>query len=85
MSVVERLVSQPLRWHQRHQSGDLIARAGVDVDMATEILSPLPFAAGTVLMVVMSSVWLLLTDIPLPPEFTGSQAASSEPSSGGNQ
>ena len=65
MSVVERLVSQPLRWHQRHQSGDLIARAGVDVDMATEILSPLPFAAGTVLMVVMSSVWLLLTDIPL--------------------
>lgn len=65
MALMERFVAQPMRWHQRRQSGDLIARAGVDVDMATDILSPLPFASGTVVMVVMSSVWMLLTDVPL--------------------
>ena len=63
--VVERFVSQPLSWHQAHPSGDLVARVGIDVDMATEILSPLPFASGTVLMIAVSGVWLMLTDVPL--------------------
>jgi ABC-type multidrug transport system fused ATPase/permease subunit len=63
--LVRRYVTQPLRWHQERPSGDLIARAGVDVDVATEVLSPLPFASGTVLMIVVSSVWLIVTDVPL--------------------
>jgi len=65
MSLVRRYVAQPVRWHQRRPAGDLIARAGVDTDMATEILSPLPFATGTLLMIVVSSVWLLATDLLL--------------------
>lgn len=63
--LVARYVAQPLRWHQQRPSGDLIARAGVDVDIATDVLSPLPFASGTVLMIVVSGVWLVLTDVPL--------------------
>jgi len=63
--LVARYVAQPLRWHQQRPSGDLIARAGVDVDIATEVLSPLPFASGTVLMIVVSGVWLVITDLPL--------------------
>lgn len=63
--IVRRYVAQPLRWHQQRPSGDLVARAGVDVDTATEILSPLPFASGTVTMVLVSSVWMITTDLPL--------------------
>lgn len=61
-AMVGRYVTQPLRWHQQHPSGDLIARAGVDVDIATEVLSPIPFVSGTLLMVVTAGVWLVVTD-----------------------
>jgi ATP-binding cassette subfamily B protein len=64
-NVVDRLVEQPITWHQRRPSGDLAARAGVDVDAATDVLSPLPFASGVVLMVFVSAVWLVLIDVPL--------------------
>lgn len=63
--VVDRLVDQPVSWHQTRPSGDLAARAGVDVDAATDVLSPLPFAVGVVLLVFVSSAWLLIIDIPL--------------------
>ncbi len=63
--VVDRLVTQPISWHQRRPSGDLAARAAVDVDAATDVLSPLPFATSVVLMVFVSSAWLLTIDIPL--------------------
>ena len=42
--------------------GDLVARAGVDTDAAIAVLAPIPFATGTVLMIVVSAVWLLVTD-----------------------
>jgi ATP-binding cassette, subfamily B, bacterial len=63
--VVDRLVEQPITWHQRRPSGDLAARAGVDVDAAVEVLSPLPFASGVVLMVFGSSIWMVVIDVPL--------------------
>lgn len=63
--VVDRLVTQPMSWHQRRPDGDLVGRAGVDTDGAIAVLSPIPFACGTVLMIVVSSVWLLLTDLVL--------------------
>ena len=63
--VVDRLVEQPIGWHQRRPSGDLAARAGVDVDAAVEVLSPLPFASGVVLMVLGSSIWMVIIDVPL--------------------
>jgi ATP-binding cassette subfamily B protein len=63
--VVDRLVQQPIAWHQRRPSGDLAARGGVDVDASVDVLSPLPFASGVVLLVFVSSAWLLVIDVPL--------------------
>ena len=63
--VVDRLVAQPVTWHQRRPSGDLAARGGVDVDASVDVLSPLPFATGVVLLVFVSSIWLLFIDVPL--------------------
>ena len=63
--VIDRLVQQPVTWHQRRPSGDLAARGGVDVDASVDVLSPLPFASGVVLLVFVSSAWLLFIDVPL--------------------
>lgn len=63
--VVDRLVAQPISWHQRRPSGDLAARAGVDVDASVDVLSPLPYASSVVLLVFVSAAWLLYIDIPL--------------------
>ena len=63
--VIDRLVRQPATWHHRRPDGDLVARAGVDADAAVSVLAPIPFATGTVVMVVVSSIWLLVTDVPL--------------------
>ncbi len=63
--VIDRLVAQPITWYEKRPSGDLAARAGVDVDATTDVLSPLPFASSVVLMVFVSAIWLLLIDVPL--------------------
>ena len=63
--VVDRLVRQPVGWHRRHADGDLVARAGVDTESAVSVIAPIPFASSTVLMIVVSTVWLFLTDVPL--------------------
>lgn len=63
--VVARLVAQPITWHQRRPDGDLVGRAGVDADAAIAVLAPIPFATGTALMIVISAVWLLVTDLIL--------------------
>lgn len=61
--VVDRVVAQPVPWHRQHRTGDIITRAGVDAEAATQVLNPLPFATSVVLMLVLSAVWLLITDV----------------------
>ena len=63
--VVDRLVEQPVPWHRVQSTGDLMTRAGVDAEAATSVLSPMPYASGTVMLIVFSSIWLLITDVPL--------------------
>ncbi|MEM1334480.1 MAG: ABC transporter ATP-binding protein, partial [Actinomycetota bacterium] len=63
--VTDRLVRQPLVWHRRRPDGDLVARGGVDAETAVSVIAPIPFASSTVLMVVVSTVWLFLIDVPL--------------------
>jgi len=62
--VLDRLVQQPVSWHQKRASGDLANRAGVDVDASTDVLSPLPFASSVVLLVFVSSIWMVVIDRP---------------------
>ena len=63
--VVQRLAQQPAPWHRQQTTGDLITRAGVDAEAATAILGPLPFATGVVVLVGLSSGWLIWSDLPL--------------------
>ncbi len=63
--IIAKLQRQPLSWYQQEQTGDLVARAGVDVEAAINILGPLPFASSTVLLIVLSSIRLLSTDLIL--------------------
>jgi ATP-binding cassette subfamily B protein len=60
--VVDQLVDQPPSWHQRQSDGQLLARAGVDVDTSVSVMAPIPFATSTVLMVFVAGAWLIYID-----------------------
>ena len=60
--IVRQYLGQPMAWHATRSTGELVAHAGVDVDSTVEILHPLPFASGVVIMVVVSTVALLAID-----------------------
>lgn len=64
-SVAERYLRQPMAWFQGRSEGDLIARAGVDVEATVGVLAPIPFAAGAVVLLMLSTSWLLWTDLPV--------------------
>lgn len=61
-AVIDRVITQPAPWHRRQSTGDVITRAGVDAEAATAVLGPLPYATSVGLMIVLSAVWLLVTD-----------------------
>lgn len=61
--ATDRFVEQPASWHQRQSDGQLVARAGVDVDTTIGVMAPIPFATSTVLMIIVAAVWLLTTDL----------------------
>ena len=63
--VVRRYSQQPVSWHNRRADGDLVQRAGVDSEATVSVLAPIPFASGTIVMLVASTVWMLLIDVPL--------------------
>ena len=63
--VVQRYADQPVGWHRRHQTGDLVARANVDVEAAVAVLAPLPYGSSVVLLLVASAVGLAVMDIVL--------------------
>lgn len=63
--VLDRLAQQPVPWHRRQTAGDLVARVGVDVDASIAVLAPLPFAAGVVVLVGVSAIWLVSIDLAL--------------------
>ncbi len=63
--LVRHVMNQPSMWHQRHMTGDLVAGIGVDSDTAAQVLGPLPFSTSVVLLVFLTSVWLVVIDVPL--------------------
>jgi ABC-type multidrug transport system fused ATPase/permease subunit len=60
--VVDRLVRQPASWHRRQRTGDLITRAGVDVEAAVAVLAPLPYASSVFLMMIVAAIGLIVLD-----------------------
>jgi len=65
VQVVKRFADQPVAWHRRHQTGDLVARANVDVEAAVAVLAPLPYGSSVVLLLVASAIGLTVMDVVL--------------------
>ncbi len=63
--VIDKVVAQPIAWHRKRMTGDIVARCGVDSDASVSILAPLPFASSVLVMMLVSSAWMLSVDIPL--------------------
>ena len=61
-AVAHHYARQPINWHATRSSGDLVARAGVDVEAAVAVLAPLPYGSSVVLMLIVSAIGLLWTD-----------------------
>jgi ABC-type multidrug transport system fused ATPase/permease subunit len=60
--VTRQYLRLPLSWHQRHPTGQLLSNANSDVEASWYFVSPLPFACGAIVMIVITVVALFLTD-----------------------
>ncbi|GAA2392291.1 multidrug ABC transporter ATP-binding protein [Catellatospora methionotrophica] len=52
--VTRRYLQLPVSWHQRHATGTLLSNANSDVEAAWFPVAPLPFAVGTMFMLVVA-------------------------------
>ena len=62
-AVTRQYLRLPMSWHRQHPTGQLLSNAGSDVEAATGVFNPLPFALGVVVMIVAATVALLRTDV----------------------
>ncbi|MFF0176291.1 ABC transporter ATP-binding protein [Micromonospora profundi] len=60
--VTRRYLDLPLSWHHRNATGTLLSNANSDVEAAWYPIAPLPFAVGTLVMLVGAIVSLFATD-----------------------
>lgn len=60
--VGDTLVDVPLSYHRAKPAGELLAHADADVQAATDVLNPLPFTIGVLVLVAVSLVSLVLVD-----------------------
>lgn len=63
--VVEQYQGQPLAWHQSHPTGELLSHAQSDAEAASDVLGPLPYGTGVVILILVAAAWLLATDVVL--------------------
>jgi ATP-binding cassette subfamily B protein len=61
--VVRRFQEVPYQYHRRTPTGELLSHAGNDVDAASEVLNPLPYSTGVLVIIVLSVTWMLATDL----------------------
>lgn len=60
--VTRQYIRLPMSWHRAHPTGQLLANASGDVEAATSVFNPLPFALGVVVMVVVAAFALFAMD-----------------------
>jgi ATP-binding cassette subfamily B protein len=60
--VTRRYLELPLSWHRRHSTGALLSNANSDVEALWFPVAPMPFAVGTLVMLVGALVALLVID-----------------------
>lgn len=62
-AVTRRYLALPLTWHRRHATGQLLSNASSDVESAAFIAAPLPMALGATIMLAITAVYLVLSDL----------------------
>ncbi|HEX8627312.1 MAG TPA: ABC transporter ATP-binding protein, partial [Catenuloplanes sp.] len=60
--VTRQYLRLPPSWHQRHATGTLLSNANSDVEATFYPIAPLPFAVGTIIMLVAAIASLFATD-----------------------
>ncbi len=60
--IVDRYIVAPLAWLREHPTGELLAHADNDVEVAVEVVNPLPFSLGLISLILFSVVALFLAD-----------------------
>jgi ATP-binding cassette, subfamily B, bacterial len=61
--VTDKYLRLPIEWHRRHPTGQLLSNVNADVESASFIAAPLPMAFGVFLMLIITAVLLVITDI----------------------
>lgn len=61
-AVTRQYVRLPMSWHRSHPTGQLLSNASSDVEAATGVFNPLPFAIGVVAMIGFAAVALFTVD-----------------------
>jgi ABC-type multidrug transport system fused ATPase/permease subunit len=62
-AVTRQYLRLPMSWHRAHLTGQLLANASSDVEAATAVFNPLPFALGVVVMIAVAAVALVRVDL----------------------
>jgi ABC-type multidrug transport system fused ATPase/permease subunit len=63
--VADRYRELPLAYHRAKPTGELLAHVEADVEAAVDVLHPVPFAAGVILLIVFAIGALVLTNVYL--------------------
>ena len=61
--VTRQYLRLPMSWHRAHPTGQLLSNASADVEAATGVFNPLPFALGVLVMIVVAAVALFSVDV----------------------
>ncbi|AEG44216.1 ABC transporter ATP-binding protein [Isoptericola variabilis] len=61
--VTRQYLRLPMSWHRSHPTGQLLSNASADVEAATGVFNPLPFALGVVVMIGVATVMLVRIDL----------------------
>ncbi|MGI9614825.1 MAG: ABC transporter transmembrane domain-containing protein, partial [Acidimicrobiales bacterium] len=60
--LADRYLRLPMSWHQHTPTGRLLAHADNDAEMSVELIHPLPFSLGALLLAVFSGIALIAVD-----------------------
>ncbi len=60
--VTRQYLRLPMSFHRAHPTGQLLSNASADVEAATGVFNPLPFALGVVVMIGVAAVTLVTVD-----------------------
>ena len=62
-AVTARYLELPMSWHRAHPTGQLLSNVSSDVEAATGVFNPLPFALGVCVMILIAAVALFSLDV----------------------